>query len=827
MTTPGATRWAAEHDELDESGATGADNDQDEREDDLDANTKGFWSSVQQFFLVTWAEDPHILYIAASILLVSALLGGRWFYQPLRKLKQDLRKIAADLKKVATLESSQVHQWAAAEPGSFPGLREAWRETVARIVWLPAAQGARPVFAGSPRDLWTPPRLLAGRLNLGLAEAMPNLLVGVGLLFTFLFLTLALAGATKALADQGGGQHQLLDATRELLHTAGGKFVTSLAGLFASVAWTVFARWQMARLDGCCDAVLTELDRIAPFTGSERALVAQFDLFGGMLKTLEAQQATGQAVVNLLTSQKQLTEDLLGTTQELHLLSEEQKKILGNLTSDLVVALGSAIDTALAPRFDGMTQQLVSALERLTERIGTINQESLDRMAHEHARRLAEATKEEMAEFKGALVGLASQLAHAGSSLHSGAGEAARQIEDAGGELVARMGESGANFRADLAAAAKAMMDAAAASSGQLDNAGQRIAEGAEAAGAQLVTAMQGAADTLRERIDGAAMRLQTAGEQAATSIDSASASMSRHGEALATTMEAKVVQCAQTLERAGAQVDQAMTGVMLRLGEAAQQASAHWASGVAGAVDLLTLGAQTAAGVLGNSTAQAATSFDASAARLAEHAANFGEVMSAKLDAVAHSTAAMSREVLAIAEAAHRLAAQGEESAAHFQEGLVRAGVVVQAMGQTASSWEPLIASLHGAANDVRSSTVSIGELGRAMSAVNTDLAARAPQALAAIAQVTELLARTARETRDATESSRRAMDDTSKTLHKTVAEMREGVGAYSGQVAALHQQLDAALSKAISGINSSIHNMSGAIEALNDSFGQLPQRG
>ena len=65
------------------------------------------------------------------------------------------------------------------------------------------------------------------------------------------------------------------------------------------------------------------------------------------------------------------------------------------------------------------------------------------------------------------------------------------------------------------------------------------------------------------------------------------------------------------------------------------------------------------------------------------------------------------------------------------------------------------------------------------------------------------------------------------SKTLHKTVAEMREGVGAYSGQVAALHQQLDAALSKAISGINGSIHNMSGAIEALNDSFGQLPQRG
>ncbi len=765
--------------------------------------------------------------MAIGIVSVATLLSLYWYFRRLRPLKANLHRLAVDLKGVQALENRRTQPLPATISSPFPGLNDVWRETVARIVWLHAPAGPQAAFLGSPRDLWTPQRLLAGRMNLGLADAMPNLLVGVGLLFTFYFLTNALMGATSALVHQGAEQTELLGATRELLRSAGGKFITSLVGLCASVLWTLAAKHEAASVDTCCENILVELDRLATFTGSEQALTAQFIVFGAMQEKLTAQHANGMAVTAVLTEHKKLTEELLGTAQELHAVTEEQTASFKRFSTDLAVSMGTAIDSALAPRFEAMTQQLVRALDTLTERIGTINQESLDRMAHEHARRLAEATKEEMAEFKGALVGLAGQLAQAGSSLHSGAGEAARQIEDAGGELVARMGESGANFRADLAEAAKAMMDAAAASSGQLDNAGQRIAEGAEAAGAQLVTAMQGAADTLRERIDGAAMRLQTAGEQAATSIDSASGSMSRHGEALATTMEAKVAQCAQTLERAGAQVDQAMTGVMLRLGEAAQQASAHWASGVAGAVDLLTQGAETAAGVLGNSTAQAAASFDASAARLAEHAANFGEVMSAKLDAVAHSTAAMSREVLSIAEAAHRLAAQGEESAAHFQEGLARAGVVVQAMGQTASTWEPLVASLHGAANDVRSSTVSIGELGKAMTAVNTDLAARAPQALAAIAQVTELLARTARETRDATESSRRAMDDTSKTLHKTVAEMREGVGAYSGQVAALHQQLDAALSKAISGINGSIHNMSGAIEALNDSFGQLPQRG
>jgi alkylation response protein AidB-like acyl-CoA dehydrogenase len=45
-------------------------------------------------------------------------------------------------------------------------------------------------------DIWTARGVLTGRMNLSLFETMPNILIGAGLMFTFIFLSLALTEAT-------------------------------------------------------------------------------------------------------------------------------------------------------------------------------------------------------------------------------------------------------------------------------------------------------------------------------------------------------------------------------------------------------------------------------------------------------------------------------------------------------------------------------------------------------------------------------------------------------------------------------------------------------
>ena len=76
------------------------------------------------------------------------------------------------------------------------------------MVTLPHGASALHAMFGSPRDVWAPSRLLGRTINLQLAEATPNLLVGVGLLFTFLFLTVALTQATGALLGSPAGRRR-------------------------------------------------------------------------------------------------------------------------------------------------------------------------------------------------------------------------------------------------------------------------------------------------------------------------------------------------------------------------------------------------------------------------------------------------------------------------------------------------------------------------------------------------------------------------------------------------------------------------------------------
>src|SRR5207248_11189913 len=68
--------------------------------------------------------------------------------------------------------------------------------------------------------------------------AMPGMLVGAGLLFTFLGLAIALLAAGDVVAGADQVQRQL--GLHQLLNAASFKFYTSLAGLALSIAYTLF-----------------------------------------------------------------------------------------------------------------------------------------------------------------------------------------------------------------------------------------------------------------------------------------------------------------------------------------------------------------------------------------------------------------------------------------------------------------------------------------------------------------------------------------------------------------------------------------------------------
>ncbi len=160
------------------------------------------------------------------------------------------------------------------ELGADPILGEAWKAWVPTVQPFPG-EGEVLAYARRPRDQFDQ-GLLVRALNLRFYEAVPNLLVGLGLLFTFIGLVAALHFASRgvAAADITTAQASL----RDLLGAATFKFATSIAGLASSILFTWRERAQLHRaqheLARLCDALEA---RMVPLT-AEGLAAAQLEV---------------------------------------------------------------------------------------------------------------------------------------------------------------------------------------------------------------------------------------------------------------------------------------------------------------------------------------------------------------------------------------------------------------------------------------------------------------------------------------------------------------------------------------------------------------------
>jgi hypothetical protein len=150
-----------------------------------------------------------------------------------------------------------------------PVVGEAWRAYAPTLSPAPGSDDAIG-YTRRPADSFNETLLAGAGIDLRFYHAVPNMLVGVGLLFTFIGLVAALyfASAGVAAVDVRVAQESL----RELLAAATFKFVTSIAGLASSLVFSWREKAQMhvvrRRLGRLCSALEA---RMVPVTGGSVA----------------------------------------------------------------------------------------------------------------------------------------------------------------------------------------------------------------------------------------------------------------------------------------------------------------------------------------------------------------------------------------------------------------------------------------------------------------------------------------------------------------------------------------------------------------------------
>lgn len=488
-------------------------------------------------FIAFLIADRDVSVFAGLILLFALAAYLFWFHRSVRSVLDPTRLLAKGLTRVGDEDWSAIRSRAHDVVKRQSALAGAWLETEERVTPIPVGDRTVPAMFGVPRDIWNPRAILSRRFNLELAEAIPNILVGVGLLFTFVFLSLALTEATAALTQSHASASDTEEAISNLLKVAGGKFLTSLAGLLASILWTALSKRALRNVDRACDGVLDALSRVVPTNGGELLVRHQLIVAAKGAEHDESKVA--------------LTEELLNEARD-------QTGTFKRFETDLAVSLAGAIN----PQMQAMTDRLVGAIEGLSHKLGAMNQDALEKMLTDFAAMLKQGTESEMAQLRQTLGELATNLQGAGASIGKDISGAADAISAAGTGLVGGLDE----LTGRLTAGADGLNQAADSLKSAMDELDTTV-NNASAAGRQGAAFVSQALEKTEVTVDRlsavstglaqAAAGVETAGGRIADAIDGAE-ELCREQRLVVQTVKEFAPQATAAVERVSALLQEA-----------------------------------------------------------------------------------------------------------------------------------------------------------------------------------------------------------------------------------------------------------------------------
>lgn len=593
-------------------------------------------------------------------------------------------------------------------------------------------------------DLLRAPRI---GLDLRYHAAMPNLLVGAGLLFTFLGLAVALGSASGVVSSAPDKRNEALHT---LLDTASFKFVTSLAGMFLSITYALLRKHSLHAVERAIDQFLVALERCFPLT---------------------TPVAVQQEQISLL---------------------ERQTTCLESFSNDLAVAIGSAIDQTFNDRLAEHIGPLTEAIGRLSESRESHNEDAMRTMLDAFLSKLDSGAGDHMSGVTESLSGLAESLR-----------AVAEQTRDAGahasGTMVQGIGNAAANFEQVATLLSNTLTEAATAMerrmSQQANESSERLAaqlevtltqlsalsESSRAAGSEAFETLVNRVGAASAAFEGTAMQVAAALEKAASDTGGVFGKGAEHaveriaaategmreeiqlvfaelrssvgeaGEALRTGSAQSAEAMRTTLETASGTLAAALSETAQRLASAGDEAGAALQRGGAGAGERLTqatsIFGERASGLAGqvanlaaaaNGLAERTTAFEraagAAAGPLSKSASDLksaGEMARAALEPLAQTAQAVARTVQQVADVSKRLEA-AVSSAAQLSARLDEAGRRFEGVdGELGKTISTLQSGLQGFTKQV---SVFVGQ-------TDTNLAKAATQLAQLVSSLNETL--------------------------------------------------------------------------------------
>jgi hypothetical protein len=752
-------------------------------------------------FIAPAVANPLAVYSVVALLVFWAVWSGVRLERRSAKFQNVLDSARRRLERTTDPAAfAQDYEAIRTDLSGRPVIGERWKDFCNSL--LVVERPAPRVGATSRIGNWFDLGLLRAdpiKLDLRYHAALPNLLVGAGLLFTFLGLTVALYAAGAVVEGQAA---QRTAALKTLLDTASFKFITSLIGLALSIAYALWRKRILRRSERSLDRFVAAIEARVP-------------------------------IVTPASLQLDTNEIL-----------ERQASHLESFSTDLALGIGSALDRVLDQRLGEHIAPLTEAMEKLAARTVDDNHAAISSMLDTFLQRLEGGAGDHLGEVAGTLAALGGSL----EGMQAGLSDASSRMAQSAEAMATRMGEGAeaalariTDHLGGLADSLRATADqtraAGAEASSEMTSRIERAASGFEEAARGVAVTLSAAADGLRERMgktaEESSERLANQFEGMLTELRSLAESSRRSGQDALAAVAEQVSASAAGFERTAASVAEALEGAAVSTGGAFGKGAEEAVSRIADATEGMRSELQAMLFEFRNNLGQAGND-------LREAGAVGAASLKGALDQAGVDVAA------AVMGAADRLAEAGKTTASSLERG-----------GESASS--SIVGAASGFGQRAQALGVQVTEIARIGGTITASLTefekaareASSPLALAAadlkeasrnaresvepLMQIGNVITRSIEQIAGATyrlETTGAAatklmegmtiasnrFEGVDRELSKVFQELQKGLQAFTQQVTEFVKQTDGNLAKAATQLGSLVKSLQASVEDFVD---------
>jgi hypothetical protein len=312
----------------------------------------------KQFFgvnapLFAWVAACLLLLFAASA-IITLLIRIRILSASCNKLSKSL----ADLRRPALgtgLSLSEI-EGLRESFGKRPFLISIWTQIEHKLIRRHGDSGDEYWLSVSASDVLHSSAVTESQLNREWYEAIPGILSGTGLLVTFIAILVALMHVRL-----DGNQVKGLDL---LIGGLSGKFVSSIAALFAATVFVIFEKQQFHSLDGSISRLADSVAAIVPILTPTHLLIELQKDMGEQSVAFRAFNAdlSGRLKQSFSESMGPTLERMVTTIEDMNNLLRAAETTKSDTLSETLAGMITRLEGSLTQSLNKMGEQFTSSL---------------------------------------------------------------------------------------------------------------------------------------------------------------------------------------------------------------------------------------------------------------------------------------------------------------------------------------------------------------------------------------------------------------------------------------------------------------------------------